>query len=177
MTVFGVGQKAGAEPDHERHPRAGGRLQVGDPAADPVLVQRQLGDADVAGRVAPLGGLGLPGEHVEQPVGRPRHGGHRRDAEALVDRRALGVVDAGDDALDAERLAGHPRRDDVGVVAGRHGRERAGLLDAGPQQHVAVEPHAQHALAGELGGQPVKCGAVAIDHGHVVADPGQAVRQ
>ena len=177
MTVFGVGQQARTEPDHERHTTAGGRLQGGDPVADPVLVQRQLGDADVAGRVAPLGGLGLAGQHVEQPVGRPRHGGHRRDAEALVDRRALGVVDAGHDALHAERLAGHPRRDDVGVVARRDRGERSCLLDACPQQHVAVEPHAEHALTRELGGEAVKCRAVAIDDGHVVTDPGQAVRQ
>jgi hypothetical protein len=145
--------------------------------ADPVLVQRQLGHPDVAGWVAPFRGLGLTGQHVEQPIGRPRHGGHRRDAETFVDRRALGVVDAGHDTLDTERLAGQPRRDDVGVVARRDGRERSGLLDACPEQDVAVETHPQHALAGKLGGQAVKCRAIAIDHGHVVADSGQAVRQ
>ena len=47
----------------------------------------------------------------------------------------------------------------------------------GPQQHVAVEPHAQHPFAGELGGEPLKCRAVAVDDGDVVADPGQAVGQ
>ena len=108
MTVFGVGQQAGAEPDHERHPAAGRGLQVGDPVAHPVLVQRELGDADVAGRVAPLGGLGLAGQHVEQPVGGPRHGRHRRDAQPLVDRGALGVVDAGDDALARRTSRGPP---------------------------------------------------------------------
>ena len=59
----------------------------------------------------------------------------------------------------------------------RHRRERAGLLDARPQQHVAVEPHPQDPLAGELGGKPVKRGAVTVDDGDVMADPGQAVRQ
>src|SRR5436190_4863419 len=35
------------------------RLQVGESVARPVLVQCQLGDADVAGGIAPLGGLGF----------------------------------------------------------------------------------------------------------------------
>ena len=54
---------------------------------------------------------------------------------------------------------------------------RPGFLDARPQQHVTVEAHAEHALAGELGRQSVKRGAVAVDDGHFMADPGQPVRQ
>ena len=52
-----------------------------------------------------------------------------------------------------------------------------GLLDARPQQHVAVESHAQHAFAGELGAEPVERRAVTVDDGDIVADPGQAVGQ
>ena len=54
---------------------------------------------------------------------------------------------------------------------------RRRLLDARPQQHVAVEAHAEHALTGKLGGEAVKRGAVAVDDGDVVTDSGQAVRQ
>ena len=45
------------------------------------------------------------------------------------------------------------------------------FLDSRPQQHVAVEAHAEHPFAGELGGQPAERGAVAVDDRHVVADP------
>jgi hypothetical protein len=170
-----VGQQPAAEPDHERRPPTGGGFQVGYPAARPVFVQRQLRHTDIARRIAPLGGLGLPGQHVEQPVGGPRHGGHGRNAQPFVDLGALGVVDAGDHALDAERFAGHSCRDDVRVVPRRHRGEGRGLLDTGPQQHVAVETHAQHTLTGKLGAEPVERRAITVDDGHIVADAGQAV--
>src|SRR5882762_9971141 len=104
---LGLGQQPAAEADHERHPSARGALQGGHAVAHPVLVQRQLGHADIARRVAPLGGLGLPGEDVEQPIRGPWHRRHRRNAEPLVNRRALGVVDPGDHALHAEGLTRH----------------------------------------------------------------------
>ena len=55
-----------------------------------------------------------PAQHL---VGRPADRGDGRDAQPLVDLGAAGVVDPGDDVVDAERLAGHPGRQDVGVVA------------------------------------------------------------
>ena len=177
MTVF----LSGSSPvpkrimNATRPPVAG--FERGHPVADPALVQRQFGHADVARRVTPLGGLGLAGQDVEQSVRGPRHRRHRRDAEPLVDGGALGVVDAGDDALDAEGLARDPRGDDVGVVTRGHRGERARALDAGPQQHVPVEAHPEHALTGEFGGQAVKGGAVAVDNGDFVADSGQAISQ
>ena len=70
-----------------------------------------------AGRVAPLrlGALGQqPAQHL---VGRPAHGGDGGDAQPLVDLGAARVVDPGHHVVDAERLAGHPGGDDVGVVA------------------------------------------------------------
>ena len=51
------------------------------------------------------------------------------------------------------------------------------VLDARPQQHVAVETHAEHAFAGELRAEPVERRAVTVDDGDVVADAGQAVGQ
>ena len=118
MTVFGLRQHAGTESDQKRHPCAGGRLQIGDPVAHPVLVQDDLGDGDGPGRVSPLGGLGLPGERVEQPIGRPRHGGDRGNAEAFVDLGTFGVVDPRDNPPHTEGFPGQPGRNDVGVVAG-----------------------------------------------------------
>ena len=46
--------------------------------------------ADAAGRVAPLGLEPLGQQPAQDLVGRPPHGGDRRDAEFLVDRRAPG---------------------------------------------------------------------------------------
>src|SRR6202022_1239787 len=68
---LGLGQKAIPEPDHERHPRTGCALQVGDAVAHPVFVHRDLGDADIAGGVAPFRGFGLPGQDVEQAICGP----------------------------------------------------------------------------------------------------------
>ena len=98
--------------------------------------------ADRPARVAPLarGALGQqPAQHL---VGGPAHGRHGGDAQPLVDLGAPRVVDPGDDVLDAERLPGHPRGDDVGVVAAAHRGEGLGLLDAGLEQGVLVEADA-----------------------------------
>ena len=91
--------------------------------------------------VDPVVGLGGVGDELAQhPVDRPLDRGDRGDAEALVDDRPAGVVDAGHDPLDAEGLAGHPGGEDVGVVAVGDGGDGGGLADAGLLEPVAVEP-------------------------------------
>ena len=102
-----------------------------DAPADPGRVDGHLGDDDVARRVDELGHVALGEQPAQHLVGRPPHRGDGGDAEPLVDLGAAGVVDAGDDVLDAERLAGHPGREDVGVVAAGDGGEGVGVVDAG----------------------------------------------
>src|SRR5690606_12789413 len=172
-----VGQQPAAEPDHERHPSTGGRLQIRHRPTHPLLVQRQFGDADVAGGITPQRGLGLPDEDVERPVGGPRHRRHRREAQPLVHRGTFRVVDPGHHPGHPERLPRHPRRDDVGVVAGGYRGERAGLLDPGTQQHIPVEAHTHDPFPGAVRAEPVKRRAVPGDHRDVVPDPRQAVGQ
>ena len=115
-TVFGVGQHARAEPDRRTPPGRRSR-----PRARPAAARSSPGGGQLDEPTVPEGSrhsvIWSRGQHAQQPVGGPRHGGHGRDAEPLVDLGALGVVDAGDDVLDAELLAGHPGGDDVGVVA------------------------------------------------------------
>ena len=100
------------------------------------------------GRASPHGGRRE--QLAEHLVGRPADRGDRRDAQPLVDLGAAGVVDAGHDVLDAERLAGDPRGDDVRVVAAADRGEGVGLLDACLEQRVAVEPNASDGLAAEV---------------------------
>ena len=89
-------------------------------------------------------------DHVEQAGARPRHRGDRRDAQAAVDLGAAGVVDARDDARDAEVLLGGAGGDDVAVVAARDGGEAVRVADAGILEHVAVEDGADELLAHDL---------------------------
>ena len=133
------------------------------PLADPRLGDGYLVEADGARRVAEVG-LGAGGQQPAQHlVGGPLHRRDRGDAEALVDLGAAGVVDAGDDLLDAEGLPGHPRRDDVGVVAAADGREGVGALDAGLGQHGLVEAVAGHLGAVERRAQTPERVGVAVD--------------
>ena len=115
-----------------------------------------------------------PAQHL---VGGPLHRGDRGDAEPLVDLGAAGVVDAGDDLVDAERLARDTRGDDVGVVAARDGRERVGATDAGLLQDLLVEAVTGDLVAVEPGPEPPEAVGLAVDHGdRVVAlleAPGQ----
>ena len=109
--------------------------------AHPGPVDVHLHQPDRPRRVAPLrlrAGRQQPAQHL---VGRPAHGGHGGDAEPLVHLGPAGVVDPGDHVLDAEGLPDHPGGEDVGVVAGGDRGEPLGLLDAGLQQHLAVEAH------------------------------------
>ena len=107
-----------------------------------VLPTHGVGDLDTStrttpGRVAPLrlGAVGQqPAQHL---VGGPAHGRDGGDAEPLVDLGPAGVVDPGHDVLDAERLAGDPRGDDVGVVAAADRGERVGSLDPRVLEHVS----------------------------------------
>ena len=68
--------------------------------------------------------------------------------------RRGGVVDAGDDVLDAEVLVGDAGDEDVRVVAARDRGDGAGLLDARLDESVAVEPDALDGRPGEVGTEP-----------------------
>ena len=90
--------------------------------------------------------------------------------EALVDQRAPRVVDAGDDPLDPEVLAGDAGGEDVRVVAAGDRGDGAGALDAGLDQVVAVEAEADDLLAAEVLGQALaERVGVLVDDGDRVA--------
>ena len=122
-------------------------------------------------RAAGVAEVGL-GAHRQQPaqdlVGGPLHRGHRGDAEPLVDLGAAGVVDPGHDAADAEGLAGHPGRDDVGVVAAGDRGEGVGAVDAGGLEDVAVEADAGDLGAAESRAEAAERVLVGVDHRHGV---------
>ena len=136
--------------------------------SDPLLRNHHVVDADGAGGVAEVGlGTGRqdPAQHL---VGRPLDRRDRRDAEPLVDLGAAGVVDPGHDLLDAERLARHPRRDDVGVVTAGDRGERVGPPDAGLLEHGLVEAVAGDAVAVEVRPEPPEGVGLAVDDRHRV---------
>ena len=141
------------------------------------LGDRHLVEPDGAGRVAEVGlgaGRQQPAQHL---VGGPLHRGDRGDAEPLVDLGAAGVVDPGHDLLDPERLAGHPRGDDVGVVAAGHRGEGVGATDAGLLQDLLVEAEAGDLVAVEVGPQPAERVGLAVDDGDGVVAVLEAARE
>ena len=79
--------------------------------------------------------------------------------------------------LDAERLAGHPGDEHVGVVAVGHRGQRRRLLDAGLDQPVAVEADALDGLAGEVRTEPGERLGSPIDDGDGVAGVEDGVGQ
>jgi hypothetical protein len=110
-------------------------------------------------------------------VGGPPDRRDRRDAETLVDLGPVRVVDTGDDVLDAERLAHHPGREDVRVVAVGDRGERERVLDPRLAQRVAVEPEAGDLVPAELRVQASERLGVLVDDGHRVAVVLEALRQ
>jgi hypothetical protein len=100
---------------------------------------------------------------AEHAVGRPADCGDGWDAQPFVDLGSFLVIDSGCHAIDAERLAGQPRRDDVRVVATGHGCEGVGPFDARFDQHLAVKADAGHGKPGEVRSQPAKGIRVLVD--------------
>ena len=96
-------------------------------------------------------------------VDRPRDGRDGRDPEALIHLGSLRVVDARDDALDAEGLARDPGSEDVGVVAGRDRGECVRVLDLRFVERVPVEPRSLDGEPFEIRRQPPERLAIAID--------------
>ena len=130
-----------AEPVDEGDAGVRGQLDRLDLLAEPPVGEGHLGQHDLAGRIAPERFRALGEQLAQHLVGRPADRRDRRDAQALVDLGATGVVDPGRDPVDAERLPCDARGDDVGVVAAADGGEGVGFLDARLDQHVAVEAH------------------------------------
>src|SRR5215213_976663 len=161
--ALGRRQHALAEPVDPRDPGLRGGLEVDGTPADPGRRGGHLVDPDRARRVAEVG-LGADREQpTKNLVGGPLHGRDGGDAEALVDLGPSGVVDPGDHLVDAERLARHPGRDDVGVVTARDCRERVGPADAGLLEYLLVEAVAGDLVAVEAGPQATKAVGHAVD--------------
>src|SRR5258706_5753382 len=99
----------------------------------------------------------------------------RVQPELFVSLRALGVVDAADDAGNLEDVLGDLRGHDVAVVAFGHRHEAVRVLDACPAQHLRVGAIADDLVAFEIVGQdpPLGCPGelvrVSVDDGHVVS--------
>src|SRR5215468_2616805 len=140
-----------AEPGYERDPGVGRRLERADLFAEPFVTAAELREYQRSGRIAPQRRHALWEQPAQHLISRPAHGRDGRNAEPLIDLGAAGVVDSGGDALYAERLSRDPRGDDVRVVAAAHGGEGMSFLDAGLDQHVAVEPDARDLAPPEAG--------------------------
>ena len=145
-----------------------GRLRSASFLPDRLGRDLPLDQPDRAGRVDPVAPDLRRQQTTQHLVGRPRNGGDGRDPEPLVDQRAARVVDAGDDVLDAVGLACDAGAEDVGVVAAGDRRERAGLVDAGGREVIAVEAEADDGLAAEVLRETAEGARVLVDDGHGV---------
>ena len=140
-------------------------FEDGQLLAGEVLGQDAVDQEEHPGGVAPVRGEVLRKQPAAHLVDGPRHRCHGRDAETLIDLRALRVVDARHHALDAEGLAGDPGAENIGVVSGRHGGDGVRVLDARVVQRIAIKSRSLNDNALEIGRQPAKRFAVSIDDG------------
>ena len=152
-------------------------LELDQPAADPGRVVRDLGERDVPGGVAPLGVRALGQQPAQHLVGGPLDGGDRRDAEPLVDLGPPGVVDPGDDVLDAEGLAGDPGGDDVGVVAAADGGEAPARSMPASTRVSRSKPTPATCLPAKVGPSRRNACLVLVDDRDRVAEVLEAVRE
>ena len=143
-------------------------LEADERVAGPGGGHDPLDEAHLGARVDPLDAVGVGLDAAQHPLDGPADGGDGGDAEALVDGGPALVVDAGHDALDAEELTGRAGHEDVRVVAVGDRGERAGPLDAGGDQDVAVEADAHEGLAREVLGESTEGRWLAVDHRHGV---------
>ena len=85
-------------------------------------------------------------------------------AQGLIELLATWVVNAANDSLDVESVAGNLCRHDVLVLVLRDGGEGVGLFDAGPAQHVFIDAIANHHNAAEVRRQQAEGVRVHIEH-------------
>jgi hypothetical protein len=69
----------------------------------------------------------------------PRHGGYRRDAEALVDLGTAGIVDASYYVLYREVLSSDASTQDVGVVTVGHCGQGIGVFGTGFDKGLTIK--------------------------------------
>src|SRR6202042_612873 len=100
---------------------------------------------------------------AEHLVSGPADRGHGGDAEPLVDLGPARVVDPRGYPVHAERLAGHPGGDDVGVVTAADRGEGVRALDARLDKHGPVKAHAGNTIALERRAKPAECLRVPVD--------------
>src|SRR5262245_49734525 len=162
----GRGHLGGAHAAHGHRPGHAGDVDGGQGLAGPAGRHRALDHHDVGAGVDPVVLRGVGQELADRAVDRPLHRGDGRDAEALVDHRPAGVVDAGHDPLDAERLPRHAGGQDVRVVAAGDRSDGLCVADPGLLQRVAVEADAHDLLAREVLVQAPERLGVLVDHGH-----------
>lgn len=144
-------------------------LNICDGRAEPRGVEVDVEQGRAGGRIDVLDVRAEGDEPVHDLIGRPRDGRHDVDPELVIDPGTRGIIDAGDDVIDAERLAYDSRRDDVRVIARGDSREPGGLLDASLAQRVPIEAHAGDLLTGKVIWQSVKRAGVLINHRYRVA--------
>src|SRR5699024_2622182 len=175
--VLGGDDQTVAEPGQERHPRAGGRLDLGDSTPHPARMAVQLRQDHLAGGVPVLAGCSGGHQPAEHLVGSPADRGDGGDAQALVDLRTAGVVDAGDHVGHPEGLPHHPGGDDVRVVPAGDRSEGVRLLDTGLGEGIPVETHPGDPASLELLRQAAEGIRVLVDDRHRVPSGGQRGRQ
>src|SRR5579875_598831 len=158
-----------ARPGDRDHGGAAGHPQVAQTLAGPRHRQHALDQYEPAGGIRPFAHDRLGQQPPQHLVDGPGDGGHRGNAQALVDLGAARVVDTGHDVGDPVGLAGDAGRQDVGVVAVGDGGQCAGFLGTRPLEVVAVEAGSHHRGAGPARGQPTECRSHAVDDGHGVA--------
>jgi hypothetical protein len=158
-----------AEAGEERHPGTGAHLELRDRGTDPVEGGRQDIDTHPAGRVPVSRLRAVRQQSPEELVGGPSDADDGRDAEPFVDLCAAGVVDPGHHGLDAERLPGDSRGDDVGVVTAADRGEGVGTFDAGRDEYRAVETEPGDPLTGEGRAETPERLGVGVDHGDGMA--------
>ena len=141
-------------------------------------MQRQFGQDQPARGFAEVtldGGFRQdPAQHL---VGAPAHGGHRGDAQALVDFGPAGIVDAGHHVLHMEGFARHAGGQDVGVVAAGDGGKGVGVFNVGLLERVLVKANAGDLAPAKTGAQAPEGPLVLVDDGHRVPGVLQGVGQ
>jgi len=95
--------------------------------------------------------------------GGPGDGRDSGNPESLVHLGAAGVVDAGNDLLDAVGLAGDSGSEDIAVVPAAHGGEGVGPLDARCLEGLTVETDPLDGLAAEVGAQLAEGVGILVD--------------
>jgi hypothetical protein len=121
-------------------------------------------EADTGTGVDPFDAIGVGLDTTKNSFDRPLNRGDGRDTKSFVNCSASLIVNASDNSIDMEELAGGAGDEDVGIVTIGNSGKGVSSLDASSTKACAIETDTNDGVPAEVFGQTSERRCLSVDH-------------